>query len=135
MELSTILIITAIVLIIAAGAGYLYFKQRNTQKLFQEARNMASQVPKQKKNGFLLLMFKEALSASKDKNKQSALSAKFNNPKYLNLQLIQMNRAIKNPENISDKKMKNALKLLSQYQRWEKGQNNALKNKSEAKAS
>lgn len=116
---STVTIGTIISLTIGAGVIFYHYKKRNLEKFFTQTHEMAKQVPKQKKNSFVLLMFKESLSASKNKKAKNSLSSRLNNPKYLNIQLIQMSNILKNRSKVNDKKMKKALNLLNNYQTWE----------------
>ncbi|MFT9493989.1 hypothetical protein [Anaerosolibacter sp.] len=103
-----------------AGVALYYYRKRNIEKLFNQTYEMIKQVPKQKKNSFLLLMFKESLAVSKKKSDKASFSGKFNNPKFLEIQLVQMANILKNPEKVQDKTIKRALNLVSQYQAWEK---------------
>ncbi len=113
-----IIIATALAVIVAAIAAY-HYKKKNLNKLFEQAYDSSKQVPKQKKNSFLLLMFMESVSASMKKTKSSANVNKLNNPKYLEIQLIQMTKIIKSGTKGKDKKTKRALRLLKDYQAWE----------------
>jgi len=113
-----IIIATALAVIVAAIAAY-HYKKKNLNKLFEQAYDSSKQVPKQKRNSFLLLMFMESVSASMKKTKSSANVNKLNNPKYLEIQLIQMTKIIKSGTKGKDKKTKRALRLLKDYQAWE----------------
>lgn len=131
--LFTVVIILA--LVIGAGAVFYYYKKRNLEKFFNQIYEEAKQVPKQKKNSFLLLMFKESVSASKNKSNSSTLASKLKNPKYLNIQLVQMSRILKDTSNVEDKTIKKALNLLKVYQTWEKEKIAKNKKAVESKAS
>ncbi|TCO79446.1 hypothetical protein [Marinisporobacter balticus] len=106
-------------LVVGAGVTLHRYKKKNLQKFFTQTYEMAKQVPKQKKNSFLLLMFKESLLSSKNKTATNSLANKLNNPKYLNIQLIQMSNILKDRSKVHDKTMKRALNLLGDYQTWE----------------
>lgn len=113
--------------IIILGIGLLiafyHYRRRNLENLFAQVYESAKQVPKKKKNSFLLLMFKESLSASKKKSDTGSISNKLNNPKYLEIQLVQMSQILKNPSKVKDKTIKRALILLEDYKKWEKNKN------------
>ena len=122
MDITSAFTIGAIISItVVAGITFYRYKKRNFENFFNQAREMAKQVPKQNKNSFLLLIFKESLSSSKNKKAKNSLSSKLSNPKYLNIQLVQMSNILKNRAKVTDKTNKKALKLLSTYQTWEKG--------------
>ncbi|MCC5911554.1 MAG: hypothetical protein JJT76_14060 [Clostridiaceae bacterium] len=125
MDFSSIFTVGAILISVVAGASiiFYYYKKRNVEKLFYHTYEMAKQVPKQKKNSFLLLIFKESLSASKNKRDGNSLATKLNNPKYLNVQLVQMSNILKNSSEVQDKTIKRSLALLNQYKEWEKTKN------------
>ena len=109
------------VLTVGAGIALYSFKKRNITKLFEQAYETSKQVPKQKKNSFLLLIFTEAISTSKKKSEASA--NKLNNPKYLELQLMKMSKILKDGSDNQDKKTKQALRLLKNYLEWEEQKN------------
>ena len=116
---STMVTIGIVVCIVIAGAVALFFyKKKTLTQLFSQVYESSRQVPKQKKNSFLLFMFKESIMSSKKKTKSSP--AKLNNPKYIEMQMLQMTRVLKDPSKVEDKNMKKALQLLSDYQKWEK---------------
>lgn len=73
-------------------------------------------------------MFKESVLASKNKSKQSSFTSKLQNPKYLQVQLVQMSSILKDPSKVEDKVMKRALTLFKSYQQWEKEKNEKAKN-------
>ncbi|MTI65669.1 MAG: hypothetical protein FH753_03625 [Firmicutes bacterium] len=108
-----------LILVIGVTIVFYYYRKRNLEKLFNQVYESSKQIPKQKKNSFLLLMFKESLSSSRKSNKTS-ISAKLNNPKYLEVQLVQMSRILKNSSKTQDKTIKRALTLLKDYKKWEK---------------
>jgi len=117
---SVFTVVAILVLVVGAGAAFYYYRKRNLEKFFNQIYEESKQVPKQKKNSFLLLMFKESLSASKKKSDKSAFASRLKNPKYLNIQLVQMSRILKDTSNVQDKTIKKSLNLLSAYQTWEK---------------
>lgn len=106
-----------LVLLISGGAAVYYYRKRNLEKFFNQIYEEMKQVPNQKKNSFLLLMFKESLSSTKNKSSNSKLQ----NRKYLDIQLIQMANILKDSSNVQDKLIKRSLNLLNDYQAWEKG--------------
>ena len=120
MDITSAFTVGAIISItVVAGITFYRYKKRNFENFFTQAYEMTKQVPKQNKNSFLLLIFKESLSSSKSKIAKNSLSNKLNNPKYLNIQLVQMSNILKNRSKVKDKTIKKALKLLSTYQTWE----------------
>ncbi len=122
---NTNMIIAIIMTFVAIGAviAAYYYKKKNLNKLFEQAYEYAKQVPKQKKNSVLLLMFMEAVSASKNKSKSAAGNNKLSNPKYFEIQLIQMSKILKSDKKGWDKKTKRAFRLLKDYQAWEEKKN------------
>jgi len=122
---NTSMIIAIIMTLAAIGAviAAYYYKKKNLNKLFEQAHEYAKQVPKQKKNSVLLLMFMEAVSASKNKSKSAAGNNKLSNPKYFEIQLIQMSKILKSDKKGLDKKTKRAFRLLKDYQAWEEKKN------------
>ncbi|MDR5658379.1 hypothetical protein RH915_02640 [Serpentinicella sp. ANB-PHB4] len=111
-----IILIVGVALLVA----YYHYRKKNLDQFFSQVYLQAKQVPKQKKNSFLLLLFKESILASKNKKNASSLATKFQNPKFLETQLIQMSRVLKDSSNVKDKTMKKALNLLKSYHQWEK---------------
>ncbi len=112
-----------VVLIVLVALFFLgRYQRKNMDKLFSEVYQSSKQVPKQKRNSFLLLMFKEAIAASKSKKKTDNMG-KFNNPKYLEVQLLQMSNILKDKSAVKDKQMKRAIRLYDDYLRWEKEKN------------
>lgn len=136
---STTLITIGFIIVLAIGAFFIlnYFRKKNQEQLFAQVFETSRQVPKQKKNSFLLLMFKESLvqSKRKSKKKSAAISGNLNNPKYLEVQLIQMGNILKDPSKAKDKTIKRALFLLKEYYAWEKKKNPRNKEVSTTKAS
>ncbi len=135
MELSTGLIIGVIVLLIVAGGVFYYYKKRNLEQLFNQLHQESKQLPKKKKNSFLLLMFKESLSTPIKKSKQASHSNKLRNPKYLQVQLVQMSKILKDTSKVEDKTIKRALKLLDSYKEWEKAKIAKSREEVQSKAS
>ncbi|AKL96486.1 hypothetical protein CACET_c30420 [Clostridium aceticum] len=107
-------------LLISGGAAFYYYRKRNLEKFFNQIYQEAKRVPRQKKNSFLLLMFKESLSASLKKSNAASFSNKLQNPKYLEFQLLQMSNILKDSSKVQDKLTKRSLTLLKDYQTWEK---------------
>src|SRR5690606_3441462 len=113
MDITKVFIVGVILsLIVGLGAAFYYYRKRNLEKFFNQVYEAAKQVPKQKKNSFLLLMFNESLSASKNKSNSTSFTSKFNNPKYLEIQLLQMSKILKDSSNVKDKVIKRSLSLL-----------------------
>ena len=135
MSNTTIIIVGTILVLAGFGAAFYYYRKQNLEKFFSEVFEAAKQAPKQKKNSFLLFMFKESLSASKDKKDAASFASKFNNKKYVEIQLIQMSNILKDTSKVEDKMMKRALDLLSSYQKWEQAKLLNAKKESQAKAS
>lgn len=116
-------IILAILLVIAVVAivGLRIFKKKQMEKFFTQLSMESQMVPKQKRRSFILLMFKESMvNAKKAKKDPNAVFAKMQNPKYLDMQLMQMSVLLKNPDKATDKNTKKALMLFSQFEAWEK---------------
>lgn len=136
MDITKVFIVGVILsLIVGLGAAFYYYRKRNLEKFFNQVYEAAKQVPKQKKNSFLLLMFNESLSASKNKSNATSFTSKFNNPKYLEIQLLQMSKILKDSSNVKDKVIKRSLSLLSAYQTWEQAKINEDKKVIQSKAS
>lgn len=117
---STIWIIIGAVLIGAIGGFAVYYRKKTKEmhQLFEQVQENVRQVPKQKTQSFILLMFKETVRASKSKTVVSP--GRFNDPKILEAQLIQMSSILKDRSKVSDKQMKQALHLYDSYAAWEK---------------
>lgn len=120
MDTKVVIIGILIVLAIVAGIGFVLYRKRNLEVFFTQIQQETKRFPKQKRNSFLLLMFKESLLSAKSKNKSNSSVNKLQNPKYLELQLVQMSAILRDPSKVKDKTMKKALKLLNTYHQWEK---------------
>jgi hypothetical protein len=130
MNSTTIMIICVVIL--AGAIGLHYFRKRSQEKMFIEMRENSRQIPKQKRNSFLLLMFKESLNPENIKKRNEPPNlAKFSNPKYLEANLLRMSSALKNPEKVTDKTLKRAIKMYDKYVVWEKEQAEAAKQEKE----
>jgi len=123
MSMTTIGII--LVLVIGAAIGLYYYRKKSVLKLFEEVYMNAYQIPKKQKNSFLLLMFKESMSKPKDKTKKPGDNLK--NQKYVQIQMIQMSKVLKDTSKVTDKATKKALALLNDYQKWEQEKINKTK--------
>ena len=117
MDTTTWMIIGAVI-IIGAGAGLYYYRKRSLTKMFEEVYQNSHQIPKQNKKSFLLLMFKESLTKPKDKTKKPGDNLK--NQKFVQIQMIQMNKVLKDTSKVTDKATKRALVVLADYEAWEK---------------
>ena len=132
---NTSMIIIAVITAVLVGAiiAIYFYKKKNILKLFEQVYETSKQVPKQKKNSFLLLLFYETLSESLKKTKSSTNMAKLNNPKFLEIQLVKMSKILKDSSDVKDKTMKQSLNLLKDYLKWEEAKNSkkelATKNK------
>ncbi len=64
---TTTMVIIGVTIALLIGGAYFFVRYRKTklEELFVQVYETSKQVPKQKKNSFLLLMFKEAMSAKK----------------------------------------------------------------------
>lgn len=133
---STTMMIIGFLLVLGVGGyfGYRHLKAKNTEKLFNQVFDTVRQVPKAKKHSFILLMFKETLSPANYKKKQKSNVDRLQNPKYLEIQMIQMSKVLKDKDNVTDKTMKNALKMLNDYLAWEKERIAKIKEESQKKA-
>lgn len=119
MHITTWIIFLVILIVAIIGLiFYLRFRRKKLYQMFEQVFESSKQVPKQKKHNFILFMFKESILSAKDKagNPQSRMS----NPKYIELQLVQMGSILKDPSKVTDKKMKQALQLYDSYLKWEK---------------
>lgn len=125
---STTMIIIGVISCIAIGLflGLRIFKKKNMTKLFLQIHETSRQIPKQKKKSFILLMFMETMNTSLNKSKSAASMNKLSNPKYLEVQLIKMGKIIKEADKVTDKKTKQSLRLLNDYQTWEKSIRNQV---------
>lgn len=119
------MIIIAVITVLLLGAiiAIYFYKKKNILKLFEQVYETSKQVPKQKKNSFLLLLFYETLSESLKKTKSSTNMAKLNNPKFLEIQLVKMSKILKDSSDVKDKTMKQSLNLLKDYLKWEEEKN------------
>ena len=122
---NTSMIIIAVITALLLGAiiAIYFYKKKNILKLFEQVYETSKQVPKQKKNSFLLLLFYETLSESLKKTKSSTNMAKLNNPKFLEIQLVKMSKILKDSSDVKDKTMKQSLNLLKDYLKWEEEKN------------
>lgn len=128
MSVSTWVIVGSIVTATVIGGGVFYYRRKKSlDNLFNQIYLDSKQMPKQKKNSFLLLMFKQSISASKKKGDSASFTNKMQNPKYLNVQLIHMSTILKDTSKVKDKKMKRALALYKSYLHWEQVKNTAAK--------
>ena len=128
---TTSMVIWGLVICVTIGAlvALNYYRKKNIEKLFEQVYESAKQVPKQKKNSFLLLMFKESLASAKKKKKNKSKTGleQLNNPKYLEIQLMQMSSILKDTSKVQDKTVKSALTMLNDYLVWEKAKNSQTK--------
>lgn len=113
-----ITVFVILIIVIIATIFYLRSRKKKMYQTFEQIFESAKQVPKQKKNSFILFMFKESIISSKNKKVNSKI--KINNPKFLESQLIQMGSILKDPSTVTDKNMKQALKIYDAYIQWEK---------------
>jgi len=114
------IVVAIIILVVGAVVAFYHYRKRNLEKFFNQVYEESKKVPKQKKNSFLLVLFKESLSKSNKKSDKSSFSSKLQNPKYLEIQLMQMSKILKDTSNVQDKLIKRSLNLLKSYQIWEK---------------
>ncbi len=132
----TSILTAGVVISLGIGATYalFHFRKKNREQLFNQVYMSARQVPKQKKHSFLLLMFKETVMSSKFRAKKRGLSNidRLNNPKYLNIQMMQMSKVLKDKDNVQDKDMKKALVFFNDYLTWEKEKHAKAKQEAEA---
>ncbi len=115
-----IILLVILILAIIGIIFYLRFRTKKMHQMFEQVLESSRQVPKQKKHSFLLFMFKESITASK--NKKANPQSRMNNPKYVESQMIQMGSILKDTSKVTDKKMKQALQLYDAYIKWEKTQ-------------
>jgi len=136
MDSTTIILIVGAVVGVGAGGYFAYnhFKKKNLEKLFTQLYETVRQVPKKKKNAFILLMLKETMSPSNYKKKEKSNMDRLQNPKYLEVQLMQMSKILKDTSNVQDKAIKRSLALMNEYLTWEKEKNAERKQKSQEKA-
>ncbi len=119
--METWIIVIGIIIVVFALTvlGLNFYRKRQVEKLFNELKNSSRQVPKSKRNNFILLMLSESMSASPRKSKRTNHMAKLNNPKYLEIQMIKMGKLLKDPSSADNKTSQQALKLFRDYQAWE----------------
>ena len=118
MDFNIFMVVGIIAVVLIAGyVGLIFFNKSRMGKLFEQIYQSAKQVPKQKKNSFVLLMLVETISSSRKGSKTT--SSKLNNQKYIEFQMIQMSRILNKSVSPPDKRTKQALKMLSNYQNWE----------------
>ena len=117
---STFWIVAGITLgaVIAGGIFYYRKKTKEMHQMFEYIQETVKQVPKQKKQSFTLFMFKESVKAAKSKTPVN--QGRFNDPKILEAQLVQMSTILKDRSKVTDKKMKQALQMFDSYNNWEK---------------
>ncbi len=113
-------IILGVVLVAIIAAAIVFFlkRQKTLNQGFEQIMGMLKQVPKQKKQSFILFTFIESVRSQKNKNANS--QKKMNDPKYVEVQLLQMNMVLKDRTKAKDKKTKRALQMYDAFIRWEK---------------
>ena len=116
----TIWIIIGVGLVAIIVAAILFYRkrQKTVTQGFEQVTEMLKQVPKQKKQSFILFTYRE--SARAGKNKDASFQNKMNDPKYVAVQLLQMNLILKDRTKVKDKKTKQALQMYDAYLAWEK---------------
>ncbi len=60
------------------------------------------------------------MSPSNYKKKEKSSMDRLQNPKYLEVQLMQMSKILKDTSNVQDKAIKRSLALMNEYLTWEK---------------
>jgi translation elongation factor EF-Tu-like GTPase len=120
MDSTTIWIIAGSILVGAVIGAVVYYRKKTKEmhEMFKHVQETVKQVPKQKKQSFILFMFKESVRAAKSKT--TVNQGRFNDPRILEAQLIQMSGILKDRSKVSDKKMKQALQMYDSYTNWEK---------------
>ncbi len=113
-----------LVLLVVAGSvggAVFYYRKKNKDllELFVQIAEMSRQIPQQKKQSFVLLMFKESVRAAKAKS--TVAQGRLSDPRQLEAQLVQMGSILKDRSKVTDKQMKQALQMLDSYMKWEKG--------------
>jgi hypothetical protein len=112
-------IVLGVVALVVVGLTIFYRRRKKSMdQVFEQIFATARQVPKQKKHSFLLFMFKESIKASKSKSKNA--QARMNDPKYVEVQLVQMGGILKDRTKVKDKQIKQALRTYDSYLIWEK---------------
>lgn len=124
-------VIAGLVLVLGIGAGvaFIYSRKKGMENLFNSVYENAKQVPKKKRRSFLLFMFKETITAPRNKKKAAAHGNKLNNRVYVETQLIKMTNILKDPSKVTDKKIKRSLTLLKEYTIWEEKKRNSSSDK------
>ena len=108
----------SLVAIIVAAVMFFLKRQKAVTKGFEQINEILKTVPKQKKQSYILFMYRESARAGKNKN--ASLQNKMNDPKYVEVQLLQMNLILKDRTKAKDKKTKQALQMYDAYLNWEK---------------
>jgi hypothetical protein len=120
------LVIVIVLALLICGGVFLYFKRKkNMDQMFLQVYESSKQIPKQKKQSFLLLMFNENIQAAKNKN--ASPKGRLNNPKYVEIQMIHMANILRDRSKVTDKNLKRALYTLDAYLQWEKSFNSKNK--------
>lgn len=114
---SWIMIGVAVALAIGGGVYFFRTRKKSLDQMYNQVFDSSRQIPAQKKQGFILFMFKESVLASKKKTATS--QSKMSNPKYVELQIIHMGSILKDRTKVTDKNMKRALQLYDTYLIWE----------------
>ena len=123
MSTTTIIIIGFIILGIIGYFILDSYKKKNMEKLFNHVFETSKQVPIKKRTAYQLFMFKETIAASVKKGKDAASAERLNNPKYVEVQLMNMTKILKDTSKVEDKRIKQALKMLEDFKKWEKNRN------------
>lgn len=119
MDMTTWGVILVVVAALIGGAVYFYrSKAKQMVQLFEQVLEATKQVPAAKKQSFILLMFKESARAAKAKKKEP--QRRINDPKQLEVQMLQMTSILKDRSKVTDKQMKQALQMFDSYLAWEK---------------
>ncbi len=119
MDTTTMIIIGFVILGMVAYFILDYYKKKNMEKLFNHIFETSKQVPIKKRTAYQLFMFKETIAASVKKGKDAASAERLNNPKYVEIQLINMTKILKDTSTVKDKRIKQALKMLEDFKKWE----------------
>lgn len=112
-------IMIGIALVLAIGGAVYFYRSRKKSMdvMFNQVFETSRQIPNQKKQAYMLFMFKESILAAKAKTATS--QSKMSNPKYIELQMIHMGTILKDRTKVTDKKMKRALQMYDTYLLWE----------------
>ena len=119
MDTTTMIIIGFVILGMVAYFILDSYKKKNMEKLFNHIFETSKQVPIKKRTAYQLFMFKETIAASVKKGKDAASAERLNNPKYVEIQLINMTKILKDTSTVKDKRIKQALKMLEDFKKWE----------------